>query len=222
MYEGDKLLTKEHSYVYTMPYRDVVIDIKREPLEEMKPFQFASYEDRVIIAGLIDKSISDIYVPDYVTEIKPESFKGCNNLQKISLPFIGLKKNKDINTNDKYFGAIFKTTEGKTTKTNGTIVKYPNTYYLPTSLKEVTIRHIDCLYDYSFGNFENNSIEKLILPNELLEIKKYAFNDLQGSLYYLNEIYFNGTIEKWNSIVKDESFNENKSFKIICTDGETY
>ena len=92
-------------------------------------------------------SLTSITIPNSVTTIGSSAFSGCSSLESITLPFVGAKAN--VTSSDTYqypFGYIFGTSSytgsysakqyyygDSTSSTTST------TYYIPSSLKSVTI-----------------------------------------------------------------------------------
>lgn len=85
-YNGDTLLSTERSYTLKIPANDLLITAKLAVKEEMKIFEFYSTPDSCMI--MIDrrygKSITNVVIPDYVTDIY--SFKNCPFLENIVIP----------------------------------------------------------------------------------------------------------------------------------------
>lgn len=93
-------------------------------------------------------SLTEIIIGDNVTEIEFAAFTGCTSLQTITLPFVGKSKttSKDAGDVSYLFGYVFGTAErdGQTAVTqysyNRTTFSYHSrTYYIPASLRHVTI-----------------------------------------------------------------------------------
>lgn len=129
-------------------------------------------------AFLNQTQITSIYIPDSITEIGEGTFSGCSSIVSITLPFVG---GSAKTSNDSYqypFGYIF----GTTSYTGGTLTAqcyYISTnslmemdYYIPSSLKYVTITGGDILY----GAFYNcSSLININLPDSITSIRGYAF-----------------------------------------------
>ncbi len=140
--------------------------------------------------------LTEIVVPDSVTEIDAGAFSGLTKLQKITLPFIGGKVNADgfihetktdINKaidDQRLFGYIFGnenynfgtqfTQRYASTDANDTDNKYVKTYFLPVTLTEVVISANDyTLPMYAF--YGNTLVNKISFTGTVKEIGDYAF-----------------------------------------------
>ena len=132
-------------------------------LEEMKVFEFTSSETECVITGLKDKSLTNIFVPSYVTKISKSAFSGCTALTELTLPFVGQKAD---GTGKTYFGYIF-----------GASGYSENSSYVPSSLKKVTI---------TGGNIGSNAfygctgLSEITIPSSVTSIGYYAFYGCTG------------------------------------------
>ncbi len=144
-------------------------------------------------------ALKKVVVPDTVTEIGDGAFKGCSSLEDITLPFVG-RKASDSNSKYAVFGYIFgRYTSSTSSKPSGTTYQgwgqyssystsgtsgknyaysssyYADYYYIPTSIKKVTIT-LDTTIPY--GAFHNcESIETIALPSTVTTIGNYAFKN---------------------------------------------
>ena len=121
-------------------------------------------------------SLTEIEVPNSVQEIGSGAFTGCSKLQSIILPFVGGSKFENSTTSSiiTLFGYIF----GSESYTGGSHTKQyysegsSTAFYIPSSLKNVTIRGGDILY----GSFYNcGMITNIALGAEVKNIGKMAF-----------------------------------------------
>ena len=98
--------------------------------------------------------LTSITIPDGVTSIGSGAFVGCSALEKITIPFVGAEAGKTSSDTYQYpFGYIF----GTVSYTGGTEVTQRyygsstssttnSTYYIPSSLREVTVTGGNILY----------------------------------------------------------------------------
>ena len=102
--------------------------------------------------------ITNIVIADTITSISSGAFYGLNSLESITIPFVGYTRKTATNTYQYPFGYIFGTTSydggvstpqnyygSSTDKTTG------GTYYIPSSLKSVTVTGGEILYGAFYG-----------------------------------------------------------------------
>ena len=103
-------------------------------------------------------SLTSIEIPDSVTSIGSSAFSGCLSLESITLPFVGGSISATQASSSTLFGYIF----GTSSYSGGTLTQqyYNNysyscsNYYIPTTLKSVTITGGN-LYYGAFYNCSN-------------------------------------------------------------------
>jgi|GEM_PF-637704 len=190
--------------------------------------------------------ITKIIVPEGVISIGAGSFKGCNALQEITLPFVGINEQSTIVGNkDHVFGIIFgyeiqynsnriefnnyalaqgtfypyrhdgyssdigfpANTVGqcsyyyfKQGQFGGTSVKSTAYlgYYIPTTLKKVTITKGTAIHAGAFYNCD--FIEEITLPIDTLNIGENAFVNCNATVNYN---YISSTSAKWYGDIAD-------------------
>ena len=82
-YDGEALLTSALLYEFVVPAKDVTYTAKYTVKEEMENFYFYSTATSCRITGIKDKSVRQITVPDYVTDIDDAAFDGCIDLTNV-------------------------------------------------------------------------------------------------------------------------------------------
>ena len=162
--------------------RNIVITAQSNLKEGMQNFNFTTDETTCIINGVKDKTVTDITVPDCVTEINNAVFEDCTKLISITLPFVGASK-AARNGYDQVFGYIFGyTTTNSSSTISGATYQYGknNTYYhyyIPSSLKSVTITGGDIPY-HAF--YHCNDLTSITIPDSVTSIGDDAFCDCSG------------------------------------------
>lgn len=184
-YDGDNLLSRELQYTFTMPSQNVVYTAKWEVKEEFSNFNFVCTSDSITITGIKDNTVSEIIVPDNVTEISEGAFAGCSNLQKLVIPFVG-KEAVPSDYNDyvyplgyifgrvSYDGAI--SIGQRDVSHNGTSLSMVN-YYIPSTLKDIEVTQYNVNY-YGFSGCA--MLRSVILPSNITKIAQHVFDGCTG------------------------------------------
>jgi len=129
-------------------------------------------------------ALKTVTIPDNVITVQASAFTGCTGLESITIPFVGRTRRTSEDLAQYPFGYIF----GTTSYTGGTAAKQTyyghslsnmssTTYYIPTSLKSVTVTGGELLY----GAFYNCSgLTTVTLKEDVENIGRYAFYNCTG------------------------------------------
>ena len=129
--------------------------------------------------------LTSVAIPDSVTNIGSSAFSGCSSLESMTIPFVGAKAGRT--SSDAYqlpFGYIF----GTSSYTGGVAIEQyyygsstssltSYTYYIPSSLKSVTVTGGNILY----GAFYNcNGLTNIRIGIGVTSIGDFAFYSCSG------------------------------------------
>lgn len=124
--------------------------------------------------------VKEVVIPSNIETIGNACLSGCVNLEKLTVPFVGNKKEGNVNSK-KTLAYLFGSSE--VTGTTSTTVKYNSsgsfTVYVPNSLKTVVLTG-SVVGEYAFYGL--SGVEEVVLPAEVTEYGAYAFANMT-SLY---------------------------------------
>jgi hypothetical protein len=165
--------------------------------------------------------LTSITIPDSVTFINYGAFAGCGGLESITLPFVGDSVSATTAYSSNLFGYIFGSSSyigGVETRQTYADYAYV-TYYIPSSLKRVTITGGEILYgafsgcgnvtsitipdsvtSIGEGAFDNcSNLRSIVIPSSVTSIGKYAFYGCSS----LTRVTFDNTNGWWYSASSD-------------------
>ena len=147
-------------------------------------------------------TLTELEIPTTITTIEQGAIYLCDNLENITIPFIGTTENSNL-----FIGSIF-----------GASSYNDQAAFIPTNLKHVVLQEgITRIPSYAF--YHCSGIQSIKLPSTLTKIGGAAFYECQllseitlpsaisnvnGSAFEncisLQNVYFEGTLEKWCNI----------------------
>ena len=142
-------------------------------------FIYADAEETELV-GYIGNATS-LTIPNSVISIAEGTFSGCSQLESITLPFVGDRPHESTDTYQYPFGYIFGTENyegGASTEQyyygSSTDNTTNTTYYIPSSLKSVTITGSNYIPYGAFNNCKH--LTSITIPNSVTNIAEGAFS----------------------------------------------
>lgn len=172
-------------------------------------------------------ALTYIYIPSTVTSIGQGALEKCKSLIEITIPFVGGSIKTSADTDQNPLGYLFGTDSGGGVATvqyyyaSSTSSSTSKTYYIPMSLKKVTVLGGNILYGafYNCATIENiilsegvmsiatsafkgcSSLSSIIIPNSVTSIGPSAFTDCNNLTIYCEiENKPSGWNNNWNNV----------------------
>ena len=162
--DSDKL-SSEASYTFKVS-GNLNLSVEFEPISEMEGYTFYSTETSCTLEMINDKTVSEVVVPNCVTEIGSGAFEDCLNLESITIP-------NSVTTigSSAFAGCI--SLESIIIPNSVTDISR-SIFRNCTSLKNVTLfNNINKIPDSMFEGC--SSLESIVIPNGVTEIEAFAF-----------------------------------------------
>ena len=191
------------------------------------PISLTKYIDT---GGILSESafentlLTDIVITDNIVLINKYALNGANNLVNLTIPYVGIDKEATEANEDTLFGAIFNKASSEYTNNVNQESSHSNsnTYYIPKTLKNVTVTGGNLLW----GAFSRvKGIETITISN-IKKIGAYSFYHTEAQVVLSEDVetienhafyYFNGTGE----IIIPDSVKEIGQSAFAYADGIT-
>ena len=171
-YNGEELLSTDKNYTFNI---DKDITVKFKAKDEMSDFLFTATETTCKITGIKDKTVTQIIIPDYVTSIGDNAFKGCSGLTRVEWNAENCTEAGDFNY------PIFSGCTNLTTIIIGDNVKTISysAFYGCTGLTSITIPN--SVTSIRGGAFKGCSgLTSITIPDSVTSIGSSAFYNCSG------------------------------------------
>ncbi|MBS6463417.1 MAG: leucine-rich repeat protein [Firmicutes bacterium] len=194
-YDDQTLVSKEEIYSFIMPTYDAEYTAKFGVRSDMEPFEYIAGSNYCVITGVKNFSITELIVPNCVTDIESMAFLNCKSLISLTLPFA------DRNLGY-YWGA------------SATSVP-------PSSLKTLVLSEgVKTISDSAFENC--NSLTNLFIPSTLTRIGENAVKGCTKlKNIYINDLAAWCAIQFEDTLLGDNNLylNEQLVTDLIIPDG---
>ena len=166
---------------------------------------YVNSDGKKILAGVIDRSVKKLVIPNDIYEMRVGSLYGCDQLEELEISKMDMLLGY-------YFDAAFRTTYTQ-------YYQNYNRYAVPSTLKTLKLGD-GITYIPNYALYDLNFIENLYIGKNITSISS------SNPFYYnrFKNIYYDGTIEDWCSL-RFDSLEENPLYyggKIYFKDGDSY
>ena len=181
-YVDGKNLSQEEEYIYIMPENETKVIAKFSVVPEMANYTFTSSMTECNITGIVDTSVEEIIIPDYVTGVYSYAFDECDNVTSATIPAIAteaLPKNNlttvTITSGEIHKRAFFYCTSLQTvTIGEGVTSISTDAFHYCTGLTEITISDSVTSIDYR-AFYGCTGLTEITIPDSVTGIDDDAF-----------------------------------------------
>ncbi len=188
--------------------------------KQLGDYYYVKIDNGYEVTGVKDSHITEVVIPEGVTSIARDAFRGCRELKTITIPesvtYIGFEAfvgcdNIEIATIPGYaISSIPKTNLRIITITSGDI--HDNAFKQCENL--VFVKMLDGVTSIGDSAFERcKNLKKINISGSVTSIGDYGLSTV-------NSIFFDGTKSQWDSIKKGDMWHNYLSCIVYCTDGE--
>ena len=157
-YEGDTLRTTDLEYTFTVPVDGVELTAKWTVKDEMAGYIFTATDSVCHITGVTDTTVTELYIPEYVTDIADTAFSDCEMLERITVS----------EDNPGYYSQ------------SGVLYSNNQIEYVPLKVSGHVVipEGVTRIDSYEFEG--HSELTAITIPNSVTFIGWYAFNGCSG------------------------------------------
>lgn len=158
----------------------------------------------IVLVGIKDKTITELTIPNYVTEIKEGALSGCSNLEKLTTPFVSGRFDTQISYRypigylfgqEEYENSIAVTQKHFWGYNSNWVDITDVTYYIPRNLEDIVITQEYGGAIGTFYNMENIKTVKYLEENPTAAYNFYNCKSLvsvEYSTFGINSTWYFG------------------------------
>jgi hypothetical protein len=152
-----------------------------------------------------NSSITQVIIPNGVTRIGMDAFRGCKALESIVIP---------ASVSTIYRLTFSSCTSLKYISLLGPVEIGDSAFYNCTALENIDLSYATVIQNGAFYYCENLTTVKLSTNTTEIWDQVFSYTKLQT-------VNFEGTMEEWEKVFKDSKWIENETpVTVICTDGK--
>ena len=210
----------ENAFIGCSKLTSIAVDENNQSYKSMDGNLYSN-DGKNLIQYSIAKQDDSFKIPNFVMNINDYAFHSCKSLSSIEIPssvmYIGryaLIACTSLNSiivdeSNQFYKSI---DENLYSKDGKKLIKYS---IGKQDISFTVPDFVTSIGDSAFSYCE--SLTNIIIPDSITSIGGYVFNSCTS----FTSITYNGTIEKWNAIAKDEKWDiTTNNYFVYCTDGQ--